>query len=276
MILNTRRNTSSSLAKARLGFISAAAALAAILAIYIGPRLVVAQSDAPPPKRDAFQPPQVGAPVALPPPREELAPGPVLVEPSSAPRPGKGESAPALNPPQNLGEDSMPPPAPPRPRKAPKPPILPRLGLPPVEPARDASLEDRLDRLERLVKSLVAQQNPKRERIEAWTREADSQDAFASQKDLARLKSKVKRDASVITGQAKEDLQIQLKALQRQREALQREMEKLQRQIEQIERDHERMDDGLDEKREGRNEFRNESDRENSKQAEPKPPKIAF
>lgn len=44
MILNTHRNRSPRLAKAKLGFITSAAALTAVLALYSGPRLVLAQT----------------------------------------------------------------------------------------------------------------------------------------------------------------------------------------------------------------------------------------
>ena len=46
MILNTRRNTSPRLAKTRLGIITSAAVMAACLALYTAPRLVLAQSQA--------------------------------------------------------------------------------------------------------------------------------------------------------------------------------------------------------------------------------------
>jgi len=49
MILNTHRNRSPRLAKAKLGFITSAAALTAVLALYSGPRLVLAQTQPPTP-----------------------------------------------------------------------------------------------------------------------------------------------------------------------------------------------------------------------------------
>src|SRR5207247_4103112 len=49
MILNTRRNTSPRLAASRLTFMASAAALCAVTAICLAPRIVLAQGDAAPP-----------------------------------------------------------------------------------------------------------------------------------------------------------------------------------------------------------------------------------
>jgi beta-lactamase regulating signal transducer with metallopeptidase domain len=189
MILNSNRNTSPRLATARLGLLATAAALLAMAAIYLAPRLAFAQTAAavapaavPPPDAPASATssaaPTVGfavsaeAPSALP-----AAPGvsaapkfkssgeiAVDVRPAIAPRPSIAiltAPSPAL---PGVASVTMTPPVPVAPVVA-SADTFPGTGQPGVprahRPGRDSSLEDRLDRLEKMVESLVAQQRGK-------------------------------------------------------------------------------------------------------------------
>jgi beta-lactamase regulating signal transducer with metallopeptidase domain len=193
MILNSNRNTSPRLAKARLGLLATAAALLALAAIYSAPKLAFAQSTAAaapaalalpeaPSAATASAAPAAAIPVsedadpsALPPAPAVSAgpkfkPGseiPVDVRPSVAPRPSIAiltVPLPAL--PEVASVTAAPVPVAPMVAMAePLPePGQPRTPGPARRPGRDSSLEDRLDRLEKMVESLVAQQkkNPNR------------------------------------------------------------------------------------------------------------------
>lgn len=197
MILNTKRNTSPRLAKARLGLIATFAALVAALAIYLAPRLAFAQSaDAAPAAGLAIDAPSATisaapsaeiattAEVAPPPPSSVsfglpgAAPVPagpkfksgssisVDVRPAITPRPSVAiitAPAPAWSPTPSM--TILTPPVAAAPMIAssdrlPEPgqPMPPRAGR---RPGKESSLEERLDRLEKMVESLVAQQKGK-------------------------------------------------------------------------------------------------------------------
>jgi beta-lactamase regulating signal transducer with metallopeptidase domain len=195
MILNSNRNTSPRLAKARLGLLATAAALLAMAAIYLAPRLAFAQSAVAPapaavPRLDApsataasatpaaaFAVSEDAAPSDAPsalPPAPGVSAGPkfkagseiaVDVRPAIAPRPSitiLTAPSPALPP---VASVTMAPPVPVAPvvASADTFPVMGQPGTPrPAHrPGRDSSLEDRLDRLEKMVESLVAQQRGK-------------------------------------------------------------------------------------------------------------------
>ncbi len=172
MILNTHRNTSPRLSKARLGFITSGAALVAVLALYSGPRLVLAQTQppAPTPATPASAVVVVAdAPQAEPP----EAPAPDEVQPGPKYKPGEAPPTPAAPAPVAL------PPLPQAPALPVARPVIvgPASGstgfvavsdstaaVVPDAPPRDASIEKRLERLERMVQKLSAQQSLRRGR----------------------------------------------------------------------------------------------------------------
>jgi len=189
MILDTNRNISPVLSKTRTGFITSAAALFAVLAIYSGPRFVLAQTAlAGSADRPATAEATERAPAAVISPSPSLAEGgSVSVAQDESPNaPSSADSGPRYKP--EVPGNSAPPQAiiisPPH---APTPPVAvvpaapaatpliltaPRPGaLPALAPTagiayasadggRDGgSLERRLDHLEQLVHSLMAQQN---------------------------------------------------------------------------------------------------------------------
>jgi len=195
MILNSNRNTSPRLAKARLGLLAMAAALLAVAAIYFAPRLAFAQSAGAPAPAPVAIPEAPGAgtasvapaaviavseeaaPSALPAARA-VSPGPkfkpgseiaVDVRPAIAPRPSIAiltAPTPALPPVALVGVA----PVPVAPMVAMADPFSepgqPKAPRPAHRPGRDSSLEDRLDRLEKMVESLVARQNKNPDKFE--------------------------------------------------------------------------------------------------------------
>ena len=165
MILNTHRNRSPRLAKARLGFMTSAAALIAVLAIYSGPRLVLAQTQTPTPAPASPAPAAPGALVPAP----KLKPGETAGMPGmpAAPAPAALPQAPLAPLPPAAGavigqpyNSSLVPVWPP----VPSPVAVP---VPPPAPPQGTSIEERLDRLERMVQKLLAQQGPKHPRTDA-------------------------------------------------------------------------------------------------------------
>jgi hypothetical protein len=292
MILNAHRNTSPRLAKAKLGFITAATVLAGLLVLYAGPRLVLAQNLTPGaqagiPEGASPSAPGAGPDNALAQPLPQPAVRVGFVQAAAVPPAASAdaETGPRFKPGEGPSDDTVPPAAPPAPRKlrpaaAARPPRLPET------PERGSSIEERLDRLEQMVKSLLDQQNPKRGRAQA---ELSIKDGEASRfsnpnavgqfradatREAARAAELDKRAARQVEKAAKleekwrekgpgqEGFQKQLQGLHQQREMLQREMEKLERQIERLERDQQRLD--------GEKQRRGAADVEEPKDAEAK------
>jgi len=163
MILNTHRNTSPCLVKSKLGFLTAATTLAALLILSAGPRFILAQN------LTQADPPATGsADVESRPKFKEVAP--------------PDEDRPAIAiPPREPRE--------PRPARAPRPPRSPESAAP------ASNIEERLDRLERMVKSLLAQQNPKGGRFDSSNQESDNLN-----KELLEKRAYAKRDAERAAG----------------------------------------------------------------------------
>jgi len=180
MILNTKRNTSPRLAKTRLGFITTAAAMIAIAALYSAPRIVLAQTQTTPVAASVATSSASADAVAATAPVPVVAsslPGdsdsPFTPAPDVGPGPKFKPDSPSAFRPGNPATPAIPAvpsvvavaPAPPTPMLAPgqpfqelRPPRAPRSA--PTLLARgggDARLEERLERLERMVESLLAQ-----------------------------------------------------------------------------------------------------------------------
>lgn len=207
MILNTRRNTSPGLAKARLGFVTSAAALLAVLALYSAPRLVLAQSPAPavaattPPADNvninmdpgdasvavvasADEPDATPTPPATP----DVGPGPKF-------KPGQPGPAPLLPvapiPPSAAVAGALPVPAPAveiaadvRPLDTPRPPGAPRTP-------GNGSLEERIERLEQMVQSLMNQPGAKRAHGAMILRGRSSDETYVDQKEMEKMNQKM-------------------------------------------------------------------------------------
>lgn len=193
MILNTHRNTSPRLAATWLTFMAAAAALFAVTAVCLAPRIVLAQGDEVPaaanaPSDDVLneEPVRVNLSVGLSAPTVALVaiegassdaastglPQPTAINSSPKFKPGDaravnlGPAAPAAPPIPGAPAASvaLSPPTPQAPRavaglSSPAPAATPRPGLAPraaVAGAADSSLEERLERLEQMVQSLLA------------------------------------------------------------------------------------------------------------------------
>ncbi|HEX4646889.1 MAG TPA: M56 family metallopeptidase, partial [Verrucomicrobiae bacterium] len=283
MILNTQRNTSPRLAKTRLGFITSAAVVLAVAAIYSGPRLVLAQSE---PSPEAV--PQAGAvsgspdgiePPSTPPQPVALAaaegdkPGatPRDVEPGPKFKPGQppeppepGENAPLAEPappaipapssaeavsvsPADLQEEDGPRLE--RPNREPRPPRAPR---PAFNRKGDSSLEERLDRLEKMVESLMAQQKPNHGPGEMKFRFNDDakvkpnfnrNNAEADEQKLWAEKAAKEADKASKDERGRAEKQMK-EASQRELEALRRARESLQREMEKLDRQIERLEQG--------------------------------
>jgi beta-lactamase regulating signal transducer with metallopeptidase domain len=188
MILNSNRNTSPRLAKARLGLLATAAAVLAMAAIYSAPRLAFAQSTAAAAPAALALPDAPSAatasaaPAAVVAVSEDAVPSASLAAPavSAGPKFKRGSEiavdvrpaiaaqpsiailtapAPALPPVASVGVAAPVPVAPMVAMAEPFPePGQPKTPRPAHRPGKDSSLEDRLDRLEKMVESLVAQQ----------------------------------------------------------------------------------------------------------------------
>ncbi len=244
MILNTHRNTSPRLARARLGFITSAAALIAVLAVYSAPRLVLAQDQTPAPAPATPAPGTTAPPAALP--QAPLAPlppgGSTLVRP---PTPSSDMTSPA--PVVNNPSDAVAPPRPPH----------------------GTSIEERLERLERMVQTLLAQQDLKRPRPDLENLAPEAKNQPFNPREMELLKDSIRHEVAVATDQARRaaeqakraaqqaagmwhlraeqntpdndlarnSFDQRLAALQSQREALAREMQKLDREIQRLQRD---------------------------------------
>ena len=245
MILNTHRNTSPRLAKTRLGFISTAAALLAVLAFYSAPRLVVAQTLTAPDgasasggSRPAFAGPIAGisSAIAAEPPEppepadaeldDEDSPGstgPADVEPGPKPKPARpGADTPALAPVPPTPPMALPPsigyaPAPAAriTLTAPRAFALGQAPRSPDSPYDRSSIEKRLERLEKMVQSLLAQGEPKHAAAGAFQWEMHPEielqlKSAQGQQERARVEAEraadqVKRAAEDIKRTAKEN-----------------------------------------------------------------------
>jgi beta-lactamase regulating signal transducer with metallopeptidase domain len=197
MILNSNRNTSPRLAKARLGLLATAAALLAMAAISSAPRLAFAQGADAAGSATVLAPDALSATIASAGPGAGLAvsadtaPSASWAPSSAAPgapavpagpkfKPGSAISVdvrPAIAPRPTIAILTAPSPA--YSATAPVATVVPAVPTPPLvasadsfpeqpaaprpahRPGRDSSLEERLDRLEKMVESLVAQKrNP--------------------------------------------------------------------------------------------------------------------
>jgi beta-lactamase regulating signal transducer with metallopeptidase domain len=243
MILNTRRNTTPSVAKARLGFVTASAALVALLALYSAPRVVLAQA------------PTITGPAATltagsavisatpAPPSPSLAIVASADEPESAPVP---PATPDVAPgpkfkPDRPGAALVPvPPVPPSVTiigEAPAPAGSVEIaadarpmGLPrgPGSPTPDGSLEDRIARLEQLVQSLMAQQGQKHPHAFVLRGRSGDQtlDAMVDQKEMEKMNEKInemaKRQAERAEEQAKRSAEMADQQAKRAAEMAQR------------------------------------------------------
>jgi len=220
MILNTRRNTSPGLAKARLGFVTAAAALIALLALYSAPRVVLAQT----PSLSAAavpMPPDPGAAVVSVVPA--IAPVAVIAsadEPDATPSP---DTLPNVGPgpkfkPDQPGADALPRPpgAPAAVIVAPLPPgsieiaadVHPKpVPNPPGTPAPDGSLEERIERLEKMVESLMAQQGQKHAFVLRGRSGDQTLQALVDEKEMQRMNEKINEMAKRQAERAQEQAQ---------------------------------------------------------------------
>ena len=268
MILNPRRNTSTRLAASRVGSFTTAAALAAALALYFAPRLVMAleqPADTVPDTPQAAEPDDETLVLAIPSPDAEWGEADAAIIPALAP-----PATPTLPRPAIIArQDFTPAPATPSvnelpdasaaPRPA-QPRVLPRQPGPPEARFSEASIEERLARLEEMVHSLLAQRGAKFAPGDASAEWRDSENkARMGAKELERNRELIKRqnaraeEESARVRQAherafetegdqreqarlREDLTLQMKALEEQRENLERQMHELRRQMEKLER----------------------------------------
>ncbi len=224
MILDTQRNTTPHLARTRVGIVTSASALVAILALNFAPRLVLAgqtQTGPQNPSEGVTAPARFLEPDAPANPPSPATAG-LLVERSQAPQ-AAGTATPDIGSGQKSGSQPL--------SLAPTPPLadveqsgsLPRSGADggygaPVHGDRSySSIEERLDRLERMVKSLLARQN------------AMSPDDNRDMESQPDQKNALPDDGK----------QPQLKELLKAREKLTRELKKLDAAINRIQRDKE-------------------------------------
>jgi len=288
MILNTRRNSSPALAKTRLASILSAAAAVGIAAVYLGPRVVFAETPSPSPVTDVQV--RVDAhPIVHPVPAvlvaveadEPSVPTPP-VEPGPKFKPdGEGEPIAVITPGTPDAPDF----------DGPRPPHVARMSKPGKTPRspesldgandRDGSMEDRVRRLEKMVQELVSLQKAKHVHADVHFKDGENdQDDFMIQKqDLDRNKASAERQAARAAelaqrateqakritkdlqarleqdqqgqGEFREAFQKQLEALRKARENLGQEMERLDHQIEKLEkeRQHSEKDRSKDQRR---------------------------
>jgi beta-lactamase regulating signal transducer with metallopeptidase domain len=225
MIMNTRRNSSPSLAKGRLASIVSATALLAVLALYAGPRFVLAQTSVTPPSAAlaAGGDSAVSEPSALAATREPADPAaPAILAQSDAPVAAVAgvDAGPKFKPENPAGEPPEPPevaapeaPAFPGVDGEPRPMPVPRVarvgkpGKTPLPPESDndgdGSIEARLRRLEKMVKSMMQQQGGKHTRSDFYLKDGTEENFNIDQQGLDRLKEKAERQAQRAEEQAK-------------------------------------------------------------------------
>ena len=278
MILDTRRNTSPRLAKTRLAVITSAVALVAAAIICSAPRIVLAQTQAPP------------------------APAAAITLSADAPDSDPADAAPRVtrarataSSPAGLAPGSPKPPSPrtvviATPGFPPAPAVAPTIAVPePVPPTpflatvqagpapaapraprarpADSSLEARLERLERMVESLIAQQHPKPGHFDFHLKELGEKHELFDRKDIAKMealarrqaelsrdmkpeiekiKEMAEREAARAVGQAKRAeraLQGEQKLqVDRKHKGSQKQLEALRKQLEMLEREREKLD----------------------------------
>lgn len=273
MILNTRRNSSPALAKARLAWIVTATVLVGVAALQIGPRVVFAEGPAPKPvaeitantdspnaphtvvlSSDAVSPMPVPAGISLV--AQADAPG-VEPGPKFKPDAPREEPSAAVVPeaPDGPSIDAVPP-SPPhvarmsKPGKTPRPP-----GDPDTDNERDGSIEERVRRLEKMVHALAEQQKIKHAHGDIYFKDgADQEYGMAKQtymidqQELDRIKGSAERQAARAAEQAKRATKdFQARILQEQqgqgefREAFQRQLEALRKAREGLGQEMERL-----------------------------------
>jgi hypothetical protein len=246
MILNTNRNTSARLAKTRLGVITTAAALLAGMALYAGPRVVLAQAalpaPAPAPSSDfaragvaavAFAP---ASPV--PGPSAELPEGATAFDykdRSANPYVPAPPAAVAVPPAPTIAVPAWPGPARMNSLAQSNTPRPPR----PARPGEErTSLEERLDRLEKMVESLLAQPGPRLRSSEFHLKGPDRPGAPAKlidPKQLEQIKQRAKQEAEHARSQAEFDKQMAEQNKQIARREAGRAVEELKRTIKESE-----------------------------------------
>lgn len=276
MILNTRRNSSPCLAKARLASIVSATALIAVLALYSGPRFLLAQTPAQPSAAvivagsssatvgsAAISPAEASSPTAA---------SVASFAEADAPR----ASAPSVEPgpkfkPENPSEDPPEAPEPPGLDNVPGPmaaPHVARVGRAPRASRTpdganyaEGSIEERLQRLEKMVQSLMAHQNKRSSDFIFKDGDQDSrifQQQAERQKELAdrqaaraaeaanRAKEQYKRAKELENSarmEADQRGQGEFKeAFQRQLEALRKTRESLGQEMERLDRQIEKLE----------------------------------
>ncbi len=281
MILDTRRNASPRLAKTRLGLITSAAAVLAVLGIYATPRLVLAQVQ---PARTAATP---APPAAAPTPSIQTVPAtppaPHVIatpetEPANAAPVAAGLPGSEAGPRFKAGEQDTPRPdfvpVPPQALIAPATPLPPGVrfapSLAPVpyiaanelpgQPAAlpryphgrngDPSIEERLSRLEEMVHALMAQQPGAHMSPEMAGEKRAAIEGKMREKDVERMQELAEREASRAAEQAKraaEQMERGMRDQARQHGKQQREMwgqriEMLKKQREALERQMEHLE----------------------------------
>ncbi|MGA2657808.1 MAG: hypothetical protein ABSH34_09845 [Verrucomicrobiota bacterium] len=241
MILNTHRNTSPRLAKARLGFITSAAALIAVLAVCSGPRLVLAQSQPPTP---ATATSASGPPASVPP--GDVEPGPKL-KPGEAPvTPPQGAAIEErLARLEQMVQKLLAQPGPRRPRKdaqelAPEEPLA-RKGKDLKDWKNQLFDPEEMELLQERVKRDVAaaldQALREAARATEQVKRAYEQAQRAAKEAASNyLRAEQNQDAQD-HDPAQNSVNQQLEALQSQRAALERELQKLVRQIRRLKKD---------------------------------------
>jgi beta-lactamase regulating signal transducer with metallopeptidase domain len=276
MILNTRRNSSTCLAKGRLTSLLVFGVVMTVAALYAAPRVVVAASTRIAPSVDVAvvsdNSPAIVAPVDV---RLDPAPEASSVslsegEPGPTPSPDAIESGPKIKPEPATGEPTEPPEV----ASVPQPPASPDLPSPRMGRAPKAkraprsfdvmdddgggngSVEQRLDRLEKLVRSLVDQNGMKRSHTMIF-KDGDNQNGNFDQKQLEKMKQLAERQAArameqadrvtEVTKRATRDMEARLQdegmkgergeGLQRELEALRKAKEGLGQQMERLERE---------------------------------------
>jgi len=278
MILNTRRNSSPALAKARLASLISATAVIGVAALQLGPRVVFAEtpSAAPVAVLTATSDNPNAAHSSVVSSSEVIRPVPAVVALVAQADSPRVEPGPKFKPDAPREESPEPPEAPEAPSIDVAPPSAPHLARmskpgkgpqPPESPDAvndgDGSIEGRVRRLEKMVQELVGQQKSKRARAEVYFKDgADKEHGMANQnynldqQELDRIKASAERQAARAAEQAQraaeqakratKDMQARLEQEQQGqgefREGFQRQIEGLRKARESLGREMERLD----------------------------------